>query len=211
VTAIPARGPLDLHLRRERFRQMNAELSGFRIEALRPARDPRHPGSILQFVRGLRVSAHLVYAIRDQLHGSELEAHWGHLIGADGITCSPECDVIIHRKGPVRHWNGSSEPVMDFWFVDSEHAVAVVSCKSLVESVGADIGDYCQKVKRYVARLAFFAECCPQGKEQSVAESVRQAGYEMFSYLYSHNDSTGFQQPNEPGWDEFIEWVEDLK
>jgi hypothetical protein len=210
MSVVPVKGPLLRHLRRSRFRQMAVELSDFRIEDLRPARAPHQPGAILPFVRGLRVSAQLVYAIRDFVHGTDLEAHWGHLVGVDGITCSPECDVIIHRPAPKHRWNGGQEPVMDFWFIESQYAVAAISCKSLVDSIGADVDDYCRKVKCYVDRLGFFAECCPRGTEDGLRQSVRSAGYEMFTYLYSLDEATGYRQPNEPGWDEFIEWVEGL-
>ena len=88
------------------FRNMYSDFSTWRIdEFIRRLELTGHSGRILPFVRGLRLSAHLIYAIRDILSDSDLEANWGHLLDQKGIYCSPECDVIIHRKGYIRKWN----------------------------------------------------------------------------------------------------------
>ena len=61
----------------------------------------KDPGLILPFVKGLRLSARLVYIIRDHLSCLPLQVSWGHLLSPNGDSCSPECDVIVHQQGQV--------------------------------------------------------------------------------------------------------------
>ena len=90
-------------------------------------------GKILPFVRGLRFSTLLTYAIRDILKGTKLKANWGHLFDENGIYCSRECDIIIHRKKHEDQWNGHKKPIMDFRFIKQQNAIAIISCKLLLK------------------------------------------------------------------------------
>src|SRR6266576_7224155 len=67
-------------------------------------------GDILGFVRGLRLSARLIYFLRERLSSTGLEVNWGHLLDQSEESCSPECDVIVHTPGHVREWNGGNAP-----------------------------------------------------------------------------------------------------
>ncbi len=73
---------------------------------------------------------------------------------------------------------------MDFKFVDQEDAVAVISCKSYLKSIGQDYEDYSRKVGKYVKNLWLFAECCPPADVDRLQERSRKAGYRKFWYLY---------------------------
>ncbi|QHT68705.1 hypothetical protein GXP67_19680 [Rhodocytophaga rosea] len=94
-------------LDRQKYHIIKAGLSEFRINTyIRQIekRQGKNKGTILPFVRGLRFSALLIYAIR-QFLDSDLEASWGHLINDEG-ELSRECDIIIHNKGHYMRWNG---------------------------------------------------------------------------------------------------------
>src|ERR1035438_5528865 len=52
-------------------------------------------GDILGLVRGLRLSARLIYILRQKLHGQHIEINWGHVLDDKRRMCSPECDIII--------------------------------------------------------------------------------------------------------------------
>ena len=161
----------------------------------------------LAFVRGLRLSARLTYIIRDALHGSGVEAHWGHILSADGgLACSRECDVVIHQAACERmRWNGDRDPVMDFWFVPCRSALAVVSCKSFAHSVGDDQRQYCADMRNFVDRVYLFAECCHADRADALTQSATNAGYDGFWYLYSlDRDTREIQQP-EPLWVHFVQ------
>ena len=63
------------------YQAMCGEFSSFRIDPIiRMMEKNKEKGRILGFLRGLRLSAHLIYAIRDVLSGSGLHAAWGHLM-----------------------------------------------------------------------------------------------------------------------------------
>jgi hypothetical protein len=166
-------------------------------------------GRVLAFVRGLRLSAHLIYAIREILPGSGLKADWGHILDDEGLKCSPECDVIIHRKHRAS-WNGTRQPVMDFKFVDRDEAVAVISCKSYLKSIDQDYEDYSRKVGSYVHNLWLFAECCPPGSVRRLRKASREAGYSKFWYLYTWDGERSLH-PNEKMWFDFLESVRSLE
>jgi hypothetical protein len=166
-------------------------------------------GRVLAFVRGLRLSAHLIYATRNALSRTELEADWGHIVDDEGLKCSPECDVVIHRRGHRGRWNGSSEPVMDFKFIDSRDAVAVISCKSYLRSIGRDYRQYGRKVGRYARELWLFAECCPPTAVACLRERAREAGYRKFWYLYTWDGESSIQ-PNQEAWFDFLKSVKAL-
>ncbi len=137
-----------------------------------------------------------------------MTANWGHLLDDEEVFCSPECDVIIHKKdGQVRRWNGSENPVMDFRFIRTSKAVAVISCKSQTKTVDVD---YVQQVKHYVGRVWLFGECCGPRSGRRLLQRAQEAGYEHFWYLYSWSPCTEVVL-NEDGWQHFVGEVEKLK
>jgi len=167
-------------------------------------------GSILGFVRGLRFSAQLIYALRDILCGHNgLRVDWGHLLDQGEVYCSRECDIIIHR-GEHSRWNGTQNPVMDFKFVSQQDAVAVVSCKSYLRSGKVDKG-YAGDLKPFVKNVWLFAECCEMGHPKRLRQQANDAGYDAFWYMYEWSRSDGGQQLNETGWLDFVKEVRRLK
>ncbi len=192
------------------FREMFSDFSTWRIDTfIRQMEARRSKGRVLPFVRGLRLSAHLIYTIRKILDGTDLTANWGHLLDSSGNFCSCECDVIIHHKGPVRQWNGTPEPIMDFRFIEEHLAVVVISCKSFLRSSDIDI-EYCNLMKPFVKKIWLFAECCGPRSAQSIQSRALKFGYEKFWYLYLWSKQTE-PKPNEEGWSKFVEEVKKLK
>ena len=209
--SIRRRGGIAARLDLEQFDLLCAELGGWRIDPyIQMMEEEKAEGRVLAFVRGLRLSARLIYAIRKQLSATDLKADWGHILDDDGgLKCSPECDVIIHHPGVMRQWNGSSEPVMDFKFVEQKHAVAVISCKSYITSIRQDFKNYCDKVRDYVKNVWLFAECCRPGAVDRLREKSQEAGYGKFWYLYAWDGKSSIQQ-NKQGWFDFLESVKAL-
>jgi hypothetical protein len=197
-------------LREEILMSIFAELTTWRIDTfIRQMEAKRRKGRILPFVWGLRLSAHLIYVIRDILSGTDLTADWGHLLDESGTFCSCECDVIIHRKGFVGRWNGKKEPVMDFNFIEQQEAVVVISCKSYLRS--SDIDEkYCNLMKPFVKKIWLFAECCGPRSNKTIQKKAPMLGYEKFWYLYTWSKHTA-PQPNKIGWSEFVKEVKKLK
>jgi len=167
----------------------------------------REKGRILAFVRGLRLSAQLIYQIRHVLSGSDLHADWGHLVDEDTSLCSPECDIIIYDGTYKARWNDNNKPVMDFCFVEYSHAIAVISCKSYLTSIDVD---YPRTMKRYVKNVWLFAECCPKGKEAALRQKARKAGYKGFYYLYPWDHKTSIE-PQLEEWSNFTKALNSLR
>lgn len=187
----------------EDFHELLGNLQEWRIDPeIKKLERGRPGGLILGFIKGLRLSAKLIYAIRKNLSRPGLEVNWGHLYHADeGL--SPECDIIIHLPGRLQRWNGSSNPIMDVSFVDSRKAIAVVSCKSFIRRV--DI-DYCSRMKPYVSNILLFAECCAPGSVQRLKQSAKSAGYKGFWYLYTCTKKCDTEH-NENEWLNFLEEI----
>lgn len=159
---------------------------------------------MLPFVKGLRLSAQLIYILRNELSETDLQVDWGHLLDSEGESCSPECDVIIHRRGQVDVWNGSNKPVMDFKFVRQDLAAAVVSCKSFAKDV--DKG-YALKLRPYVKPVFLFAECCAPSRVGTLRTKAKRAGYAAFGYLYTFDEKSGECVKDEKGWLKFLDAV----
>jgi hypothetical protein len=175
------------------LRELTAELQDLRSHPpLVKRADGKYEGDILGFVKGLRLSARLIYFLRNRLSSTDVEVSWGHLV-ANNESCSPECDVIIHAKGHVRKWNGSKEPVMEFKFVEAEKAVAVVSCKSSLRSIDKAYPKALKKVG--VDAVFLFAECCPEKRFESLKKSALAAGYRGLWCLYLVQDGGPFTTP----------------
>ncbi|MBM3241380.1 hypothetical protein FJZ31_34295 [Candidatus Poribacteria bacterium] len=195
----------------ERFNMMWANLSNWRIDSfMRQLEAKKQKGRILPFVRGLRFSALLIYAIREILSGTNLNTDWGHLLDESSTLCSCECDIIIHRNGHVRQWNGDSkDPIMDFRFIEQQKAVAVISCKSYLGSSKID-KEYCESMEPFVKKIWLFAECCGPRSAKNIQKKALDYGYEKFWYLYTWSKETT-PKPNRDGWNEFVEEVRKLK
>ena len=100
-------GRLATQLYLQEFHSLQEELSQWRVDPQIQEMERESPGGvILGFVKGLRLSARLIYAIREHLSTFGLEVDWGHLLTEEGDSCSPECDIIIHLPGWERRWNG---------------------------------------------------------------------------------------------------------
>ena len=192
------------------FMGMVNDFSTWRIDDfMRQMEQTRQKGRILPFVRGLRLSAQLIYVVRQALVGKELTANWGHLLDEKGAFCSPECDIIVHHsKGERQKWNGSENHIMDFRFISQEDAVAVISCKSFIRAGDIDF-DYCEQMRSFVKRIWLFAECCGPRSTERIVEKAVSAGYEKFWHLYTWSRTTDLN-PNKQGWIEFIKEVREL-
>jgi hypothetical protein len=188
------RQPVAKMLRLEEFHGLKQELSEWRVQGLRDT-------GILGFIRGLRLSARLIYAIRDHLSSTDYEVDWGHLLTNQGDYCSPECDIIIHKRGFVREWNGNRNPIMNFKFINCEDAVAIISCKSQISSVDKN---YCPNMKPYVDTVLLFAECCEPRAIKGLKRSAQKAGYKGFWYLYACDHKTMECTIDENEWMDFL-------
>jgi len=199
-------------LLRERFETMAAGFKSWRISAfLRQLNTSKGKGRVLPFVRGLRLSAQLIYAIRELLEGSGLTANWGHLLDQEGNFCSPECDVIVHKTCYTPRWNGTQKPIMDFRFVPMSEARVVISCKSQVKTIDEK---YAREVRKYVNRVWLFGECCGPRSAKSLMDKARQLGYEKFWYLYTWSpkrEEISDRDFNREGWNDFVTEVRKLK
>jgi hypothetical protein len=199
------RGPIYRRLSLEDFHRLKEELLQWRIDPEIIKLEKKTPGGlVLGFVKGLRLSARLIYAIRKNLSHSNLEVGWGHLLDVERDHLSPECDIIIHRKGHIQRWNGDRlDKIMDVSFVDSRLVIAVVSCKSSIRAVDVE---YCKRMKQYVPDILLFAECCSPGAVKRLKESAKSAGYKGFWYLYTCT-RTSEHVHDENEWEDFIEVI----
>jgi len=156
--------------------------------------DGHYVGGILGFVKGLRLSAKVVYYLRELLSDTDLEVCWGHIIDKDGLSCSPECDVLVHEKGRTRRWNGDKHSVMEFDFVKASSVVAVVSCKSQLTSIDES---YVGLLRPYGVRAVFLlAECCSKSSFEGLRSRAKKAGYKGLWCLYrtSNGDSDNIEE-----------------
>jgi len=195
-------GRLATQLNLQEFHSLKEELSQWRINPQIQEMEREKPGGIiLGFVKGLRLSARLIYAIRENLSEYELEVDWGHLLTKEGNSCSPECDIIIHLPGHWREWNGHEDKVMDFKFIKCQRAIAVISCKSFISAVDRE---YPRKLSSYVDKVLLFAECCEPNAVDKLKRSAESAGYEGFWYLYACNQTTSQCTIDPEQWEEFL-------
>jgi hypothetical protein len=199
---------------KEKYNKVKANLSGYRLDNFIREVEKRkgeNKGLIFPFARGLRFSASLIYAIRDCLAGSNLEVNWGQLIDEDGMYCSPECDIIIHKKGHYAKWNGTDQGhhIMDFRFIEQKNALAVISCKSYLTKSTIEV-EYCKNMLALVNKVWLFSECIGPESKDIIKEEATNIGYENFWYLYTWNRNTGESEDNIDGWYTFIEAVKSL-
>ena len=115
-------GPLTRRLYLDSYVEIFNEFSEWRMDTyLRFLQQIRRKGwgKVLPFVRGLRLSARLIYVIRKHIEGTSLAADWGHLMSDDEKYLSPECDIIIYdKRGMIEEWNDKTKSaVMNFKFI----------------------------------------------------------------------------------------------
>jgi hypothetical protein len=136
----------------------------------------RYEGQILGFVKGLRISARLIYFLRKCLSTARCEVSWGHVIDRAGQACSPECDVIVHEPGHFEKWNDNKSPVMEFVFVEPEFVRGIVSCKSRLIDVDVE---YPARLHRFgIDKVVLFAECCSKSNYDNLRRKALEAGYQ---------------------------------
>jgi hypothetical protein len=176
-------GDLGVALRTEALHGLVAELQQLRqYPPLVHKGGGKYEGDILGFVRGLRLSARIAYFVRDQLNDTKYRTSWGHLLDDAERSCSPECDVIIHKKGHVRAWNGFKKSIMNFKFIRANQAVAIISCKSTLKSIDAD---YPKGLRKFgIKHVLLFAETCPEGSFARLRQRAKRAGYQGLWCLY---------------------------
>jgi hypothetical protein len=158
--------------------------------------DGKYEGDILGFVKGLRLSAGVIYFLRERLLSTGLDVSWGQLLDERQAMCSPECDLIVHTpEGHVREWNGDEKPVMRFKFVKAGSARAVISCKSSLTAIDKD---YPKALKKYGIKNVFLlAECCKEAHFSRLSKAAKKAGYKGLWCLYQVQKEGSPLQANE--------------
>lgn len=199
----------------ETYNTIKGQLLNYRLDPFireMEKKEGADKGLIFPFARGLRFSCLLIYAIREALSGSDLEVNWGQIIGDGGLVLSGECDIIIHKKGHVKKWNGSDNGnhVMDFRFINKGNAVAVISCKSYLTKSTIET-EYCTNMLKYVKRVWLFAECCGPESVDLIKEESKKIGYENFWHLYTWSRTTDDTVEDIKGWLHFIETIKTLR
>jgi len=199
----------------QKFHQIKAALQEYRLDSFIRENEGQRgggKGTILPFIRGLRFSALLIYAIREYISGTGLTASWGHIIDEEGEFCSRECDIVIHKEGYIMRWNGDGglHPVMDFKFIEQEKAIAVISCKSYLEKSKLE-KEYCNDIKKYVDKVWLFSECCPPNKIEDINTEALSIGYEKFWTFYTWDRGTKGVEDQIELWHDFVETLKSLK
>lgn len=182
--SIDLRGGIGSCLETEEFWGLSEKLIRWRLNPdIRLMDTKRTKGRILGFVKGLRFSTQIAYLIRNIVSSEDVEVNWGHLIDENRNSCSPECDIIVHKKGHIQRWNGTEKPIMDFKFIESKNALAVISCKSQTKSIDKE---YCKNFHKYnVKNILLFAECCRPKSIDRLKTQADDAGYKGFFHLYT--------------------------
>ncbi len=203
-------GKIEHCLVTEKFHGLVGELAKWRTNPEIVLADAKKSkGRILGFVKGLRFSARVAYLTRDILAGSDLHVSWGHLVDTTGSSCSPECDIIVHPPGFIQKWNcGGKHPIMDFKFIKSTEARAVISCKSWAHSVDTK---YCKAMKPYkIGCIYLVAECCDPKALPRLEMQARRAGYSGFCSLYTIKKGESMFSVNEAGILKFVKSIQGL-
>ncbi len=196
---------------RSRFLALAAEFAGWRTSpAIVLPEAESDSGTILGFVQGLRLSAKLIYELRELLRETSLKAHWGQVLDRHNRSFSRECDVIIHSGHSTNRWNGGKKPVMDFAFVRYDRVRAVISCKSKLTAKDSLDHEYCESMSRYVGRIYLFAECCEDVDIEVMRRRAIKAGYHGFWALYTLPRGSQEWLADEPGWMAFVKTVHAL-
>jgi hypothetical protein len=176
------------------------------------ARKGINKGYIMSFVRGLRLSALIIYQLRTILSDTNLSAYWGQIIDEDGDYLSNECDILISTKDAFEQkWNGDGDGqnIMDFRFIRKEHVKAVISCKSFLTKQKIE-KEYCENMLNFVDKVWLFAECCGPQSIQPIKDSSLTIGYEKFWHLYTWNRLSGETKSDPDIWKDFEKEVRSL-
>lgn len=164
------------HLATRELSQLANELQNLKDYApLMSTGGGKYEGHILAFVKGLRISARLIYFLRKCLSTERLQVSWGHIIDVENGACSPECDVIIHSPGHYDKWNDGDRPIMEFLFVEAKHVKSVVSCKSVLASIDVEYPKQLSAIG--VNNVILFAECCSRTNYENLKRQAIAAGY----------------------------------
>lgn len=146
--------------------------------------------TIHDFVKGLILSTNIIEVI-DKHIPNHYRADWGQVIDEkNGNTLSKECDIIIYKGKPFKTIKNKS---IKFVLVDKKSTKIVIEVKSSIQSVNTDVKNYCRKLKTFVPKVWFIAECCwANSKSRAVAieRDLKEAGYKEFFYFYRMNDKT---------------------
>jgi len=146
--------------------------------------------TIHDFVKGLILSTNIIEVIDKHLPNG-YRADWGQVIDEkDGNTLSKECDIIIYKGKPFKTIRNKS---IAFVLVDKKRTKIVIQVKSSVQSVTADVRNYCKELKKFVPEVWFIAECCwarSKNRAGTVERDLKDAGYKQFFYFYRMNDNT---------------------
>jgi len=154
-----------------KLRSIQEEFVAYRDYGPRAPEGADKSGKILPFVKGLYLSAKLIYFIREVVK-AKFEVNWGHVVHESGIYCSPECDIILHRPYNTLRWNGG---ILDFHFVDVKAVVAVISCKSLVRDIDKD---YCKQLNAFgIKSVTLIGEACSATNFENLRATAKAAGY----------------------------------
>lgn len=198
----PKTAEFGIALANERLTGLKAQLQGLRsARPLVRRGDGRYEGDILGFVKGLRLSAGIIYFLEQRLSQTNLEVSWGHLLDEKKQSCSPECDVIVHSKGSWQKWNGSDHPVMLFKFIEVAQTRAVVSCKSQLTTID---GQYPKALKKFgVKKVFLFAESCSARRFDNLRKQAKKAGYADLCCLYFTGPRGTLEEVNENLWIDF--------
>lgn len=191
----------------DRYTKVSQQLLSHRIDSFIrevEAREGKNKGYIMSFVRGLRMSALIIYQLREILSDTQYSAYWGQIISDDGKYLSNESDILISRKDAYeKKWNGDGDQnIMDFRFVKKDHVKAVISCKSFLTTAKIE-KDYIENMKKYTDQVWLFAECCGPESVQTIKDTSLGFGYNKFWHLYTWSRSSGETKLDETIWKEF--------
>jgi len=163
------------YLATRELQQLATELQKLKEYVLTSDGKGKYQGHILGFVKGLRISAKLIYFIRKCLSTAGCSVSWGHIVDASGQACSPECDVIIHAPGHLDKWNEGAAPIMEFVFVEALYVKGVVSCKSHLTSIDEE---YPKRLLEFgIQNVLLFAESCSLSNYENLKAQAVQSGY----------------------------------
>lgn len=198
----------------DRYYKVSTPLLSHRIDPFIrevEAREGKNKGYIMSFVRGLRMSALIIYQLREVLSDTEYSAYWGQIINEDGEYLSNECDIIISKKDAyAKKWNGEGDQnIMDFRFIKAEHVKLVISCKSFLTSSKVE-KEYCENMKQYIENVWLFAECCGPQSIELIKSTSLEYGYNEFWHLYIWNRLTGETKLDEDLWKAFENKIRQL-
>lgn len=198
----------------DRYNNVSQPLLSHRIDPFIrevEVRKGKNKGYIMSFVRGLRMSALIIYQLREILSDTNYSAYWGQIIGDDGEYLSNECDIIISRKDAFeKKWNGQgTENIMDFRFISRNHVKLVISCKSFLTNSDVE-KEYCENMKNYISNIWLFAECCGPQSVAPITKTATEYGYSAFWHLYIWNRLTGETKLDEGIWKDFEKEIREL-